>query len=163
MAAGGVISMGELGRRLDRYAAALELDAAEFQGTMSVNIVREVAARTPIDTGKARSNWQTQVGSPPEAIRAPWRPYPSRWKGKGNPGGPFGETANVSGATRLATIAAKLRQPDQTVYLANNLPYIARLNQGYSKQAPGDFVRSGILAGRLAANREFKFRNMERV
>ena len=33
---------------------------------------------------------------------------------------------------------------DDTVYISNNLPYIQRLNDGYSQQAPENFVESAV-------------------
>jgi hypothetical protein len=36
------------------------------------------------------------------------------------------------------------------MHITNNLPYIVRLNQGYSAQAPAGYVEQGVLAARRA-------------
>ncbi len=52
------------------------------------------------------------------------------------------ETINQARAV-LAT-----KKPGQKIYITNNLPYIRRLNDGYSKQAPAGFVERAVLIGR---------------
>lgn len=52
---------------------------------------------------------------------------------------PGGGTAIASGRTVVATAKA-----NQVVWLVNNTPYIARLNNGHSTQAPIGFVETAI-------------------
>ena len=81
---------------------------------------------TPADTGRARGNWQASVGR--------------------------GATGDVSVVDRRSGEAKAIADVDQTVrvavgdlyYLTNNLPYIERLEYGYSKQAPGGMVRKNL-------------------
>jgi len=90
---------------------------------VSAAIIKE----TPADTGAARRNWQASVGR-----------------------GATGDTA-ASGSVRSSEAKA-IAEVDQTVsvavgdlyYLTNNLPYIERLEYGWSEQAPGGMVRKNM-------------------
>ena len=81
---------------------------------------------TPADTGRARGNWQASVGR--------------------------GATGEVSVDSVRSGEARAIADVDQTVsvavgdlyYLTNNLPYIERLEYGWSKQAPGGMVRKNM-------------------
>lgn len=81
---------------------------------------------TPADTGRARGNWQASVGR--------------------------GATGDVSVGNARSGEAKAIADVDQTVrvavgdlyYLTNNLPYIERLEYGWSKQAPGGMVRKNL-------------------
>jgi len=90
---------------------------------VSVAIIKE----TPADLGTARRNWQASVGR-----------------------GATGEIA-AEGSVRSSEAKA-IAEVDQTVsvavgdlyYLTNNLPYIERLEYGWSEQAPGGMVRKNM-------------------
>ena len=81
---------------------------------------------TPADTGRARGNWQASVGR--------------------------GATGEVSVGSVRSGEAKAIADVNQTVsvavgdlyYLTNNLPYIERLEYGWSKQAPGGMVRKNM-------------------
>ena len=76
-----------------------------------------VVLKTPVDTGRARGNWQVTTGNPATGE------LDTTDKG-GN-----GTMSNGNG-----TIASA--EPFDVVYIANNLPYIERLEHGHSQQAP---------------------------
>jgi hypothetical protein len=89
-------------------------------------VVRKVAldihsglqAATPVDTGRARSNWIPSINLPSLA-----------------------STLSTSGSPIMNFAGYKL---GMKIFIANNLPYIKRLNDGYSKQAPKMFVETVI-------------------
>lgn len=143
---------------------AVAEDVNELVKAISVEVARQVAGRTPVDTGKARSNWQTSLSTPIGGTRTAFAAYPSRWHPPGrNPGGSMAETPNFAAAVRSAREGVSRRTGDeQDVYIVNNLPYIARLNQGYSKQAPAGYVRVGVAAGVPIAVRSFRFKAIEK-
>lgn len=93
---------------------------------------------TPVDTGRARSNWIVSVGQPVLTDRPPYAP-----------GSLLGlnETANARAAIDHAKSVILQRQPEQTIYITNNVPYIEKLNRGYSAQAPAMFVERAVEAG----------------
>jgi len=83
---------------------------------IALEVLRGVVMLTPVDTGRARGNWQTEIGVIPEGERQSQNPV-------------------QDGTAILATL-----QPFQTVYLANNVPYILYLEQGTEKMAPRAMV-----------------------
>lgn len=78
--------------------------------------------KTAVDTGRARANWTCGVGTMNTSTDA---------------------TPDPSGATAIAatTVALEGWKPGQTIYLLNSLPYIRRLEHGWSQQAPQGMVR----------------------
>lgn len=126
------------GRRVQVGAARI-LREATLAGL--VQLVRE----TPIDTGRAKSNWQVGVGSPTGG--APTSVLPEAYvPGKrGNT-----RAQNEAAAISAAYAAAAGSKDGQSLYIANNLPYIDDLNAGSSRQAPAGFVQRAI--GAIRAN-----------
>jgi hypothetical protein len=81
---------------------------------------------TPADTGRARGNWQASIGR-----------------------GATGEVSVDSVRSGEAKAIAEVNQKASVAvgdlyYLTNNLPYIERLEYGWSKQAPGGMVRKNM-------------------
>jgi len=75
--------------------------------------------KSPVDTGRFRSNWQCGIG----ALNA--------------------DTGAAAGADPIGRTATTLQgwKPGQTIYLTNALPYAKRLENGWSQQAPSGMVR----------------------
>jgi len=90
---------------------------------IALEMFRRVILRTPVDTGRARGNWQTTIGAP--AIGTVDAKDPS--------GCAAIAKATAVGLTWRARTGA-------SILLTNNLPYIERLEHGYSKQAPSGMV-----------------------
>ena len=89
----------------------------------ALNVHQRIVQKTPVDTGRARSNWLPSIGSPAT--------------------GTVGVSRSL--AVQARRVFNKKSVPFGTnLYIANNLPYIERLNQGYSKQAPMHFVEMAI-------------------
>jgi len=79
---------------------------------------------TPVDTGRARGNWQTSIGSP-----------------AGGEVGRLGEQAALAEVSQQTAAFGA----GKVIYLANNLPYIYRLEfLGWSNQSPDGFVRKNV-------------------
>jgi len=88
----------------------------------TLELFNGVIRATPVDTGRARGNWQTSVGAPVN-----------------------GEIAREGDAAALAEVEAKTPQgAGQITYLSNNLPYIEELENGSSTQAPEGMVRKNM-------------------
>jgi hypothetical protein len=82
---------------------------------------------TPVDTGWARSNWVPNIGSRVDS--------------------PTGSKQAVSGADQQAgtvRVVTSYRRDQGPIYISNAVPYIYRLNQGSSRQAPAGFVQNAI-------------------
>ena len=104
----------------------------------------EVVLATPVDTGKARSNWQVGIGAPPSGVVSPYAP--GRHLG-------LGETGNANGAIYAGQSVLRVSDPDQTIYIGNNVHYLEKLNDGFSPQAGAGFVERAFERARQRVNR----------
>lgn len=102
---------------------------------ITANLVRAPSeGGTPVDTGWARANWIPSVSAPASALR--------------DPGSRDARAASVGGASsaqaagQADVLGYKLSRGP--VYVSNNVPYIVRLNEGSSRQAPKGFVQAAI-------------------
>jgi len=86
------------------------------QRRVALDVLNRIVMKTPVRTGRARSNWQTSIGSAPESVV--WLEDPVK----------TGEI--VLGSLPVYSI----------VFLTNNVPYIIYLEDGTSKQAPNGMV-----------------------
>lgn len=99
---------------------------------------------TPVNTGRARSNWIAQAGGPATSEIGPYSP---------GVGLGIGEGANAAAALNQGRSAIASRQPGQDIYISNNVDYIEDLNNGSSAQAPAGFVEQAVDTGRRVARR----------
>ncbi len=88
---------------------------------IALELFSRVILKTPVDKGRARANWQVAIGTAPDGTL--------ELEDKSG-------TATVSAATATA---AGVRAGD-VIFLVNNLPYIQKLEDGYSGQAPAGMV-----------------------
>lgn len=95
-----------------------------------------VVKKTPVDTGRARGNWQVTIGSPATGT------LDIKDRKRRKPGTPAPRTATRDAAAAqeraLATISSL--QPFASVWISNNLDYIIYLENGSSKQAPNGML-----------------------
>jgi len=80
---------------------------------VTLELFGSVIRSTPVDTGRARGNWQTTVGSPAG-----------------------GELGIRSESAAIAELEQNCGKVGEVTYMANNLPYIKRLEEGWSTQSP---------------------------
>ena len=112
-----------------RFAEQLELGPGIVARKIALDIFGDLLAGTPVDTGRARSNWRISIRTPDLTVLET-----------------VGESA-ASAAIQYSIAQARLfrfngRQP---IYITNPLPYIEPLNEGWSQQAPAGFVQAAIL------------------
>lgn len=109
--------------------AAIEKTAERVIKRVGFAIQGELIRATPVDTGWARANWLVSIGRPPE--------------------GPVGSREAVNAGAQAAgqgrLLVYNVSQGD--VWIGNNVPYIQKLNEGHSKQAPANFVERAISQG----------------
>ena len=100
--------------------------SADMNTALRANIIGAFGAiirGTPVDTGRARGNWQCSLGSPVTNEIDRLDP-------------------NGSGAVSEVIATVKIGEVN---YLSNNVPYIRRLEyEGHSKQAPNGMVRIAL-------------------
>ena len=118
------VSVAEGGDRVVRKAA-LACDQA-------------VVIATPVDTGRARSNWLASVDAPRTDVVEPAVPGKKGSTGESN--------TQASMAAAAGVIAGYAGGSNREIHIANNLPYIEELNRGSSRQAPANYVQDGVAA-----------------
>jgi hypothetical protein len=94
---------------------------------LTIETTAEVVKATPIDTGWARANWIPSVGDPVDATT-------------GSKDGVTTSRQEAGVAEVLTTYT--LRRGN--LFITNNVPYITKLNEGTSTQAPSGFVQQSI-------------------
>jgi hypothetical protein len=129
-------------RRIRDIGERVERNADELVPKVALAIDQGLVVRTPVDTGRARSNWRVSIGTGLEGV------IDAYVKGEaGNTGGANAQAALLQAKGVLMTYRGKV-----PVYITNNLPYIVRLNEGWSAQAPAGFVELAIQEGVAAVN-----------
>lgn len=97
-------------------------DLSEFVGDtlreLALDIDRRVILETPVDTGAARSNWLASIGAPDMSV----------------------VEIDVGAALQKGAITISGAGDYDAVYISNNLPYIQRLNEGWSQQAGSGYI-----------------------
>lgn len=92
----------------------------EIFAASAIQVAEKVITRTPVDTGRARGNWNASIDR-------------------------YDESTSDSRTAQQAQADTRQRasqlQLGDTFTLVNGLPYIRRLEYGYSKQAPRGIVR----------------------
>ena len=86
-----------------------------FLVNVTVDFVETAAQRTPVQTGRARGGWLVDVGSPAS--------------GEGG----LDPSASIVGPRARARLSG-YKHTDGDFWICNNVPYIARLEEGYSSQ-----------------------------
>lgn len=115
-------SLEQFNREIDDFTNNMIPDAiVTIQKKLVLEALRRVVLRTPVDTGRARGNWQTTIAEPSQAIL--------------DVTDKDGNATIQKGLAAIATLP-----PYQVVYITNNLEYIEVLEDGSSTQAPEGMV-----------------------
>jgi len=136
------VSLESFSRRIKIRANNLPGETNRVVKQCALAVDQTVVLATPVDTGRARSNWLVSLGNPVEQVIDPYQPLP-----KGTNPDKVGETGNARGAIEQGKQVITSRQPEQTVFITNNVDYIGYLNEGSSAQAPAMFVEAAVQAG----------------
>jgi hypothetical protein len=99
---------------------------------VALELFRRVIYKTPVDSGRARANWQVTIGAQASGTVE------------------FDDTNGGATMSRATAASAGFKAGD-TIYLTNNLPYIRKLEEGgypdgpktvggFSRQAPAGMV-----------------------
>lgn len=138
----------DLAASLEKKAKAIDEAASKLAVDTALTIVGDLAFKTPVDTSQALSNWIVTLETPSSDKIKPHFP------------GEGGSTQRASAAETLnsAKLVLRNKKPGQAIFITNNLPYIRRLNDGYSAQAPAGFVERAVLIGRKM-RKKFKIKD----
>ena len=110
-------NLAQFNSEVTQFARSIPGKITLLQKKIVLEALRRLVEKTPVDTGRARGNWQVTIGSPSE--------------------GQLDQTDPVGAATIAAGLAALAGLPPfQVVWISNNIDYIEELEHGHSKQAP---------------------------
>ena len=122
----------QIASSVKQFSSALEKAAeniipsmlVELQTQLVLDLLRRVVLKTPVDTGRARGNWQVGIGEIPDGI--------------------LDRTADPQAI--IAAAEKKLEQLGfgEIVWVANNLEYVTFLEDGSSQQAPAGMLRLSL-------------------
>ena len=110
-------------RRMKIRGAQVESGVNKAVQKVALAIDQAVVLATPVDTGRARSNWQVSLIVPILSTREPYAPGRSLG---------LSESANARAAIGQAKAIIPARKPEQEIHITNNLHYISDLNRGDS-------------------------------
>lgn len=146
-------TLAQFSQNIRKRGSQIENAGTRFTKAVAKRALRALVLATPVDTGRARSNWRVGIGAPTSAVIDPYSP--------GKKLG-IGERANAN-----AAIAAGLARINSVrgasgrggglqtaIYINNNTPYIGNLpngkglNDGYSPQAAPGFIEAALLEAR---------------
>ena len=133
----------ELSKWLDRMVLKVAPeDAGKLHAKVHIQVGDGVILDTPVGNpdlwespppknyvgGRARGNWQSTIDTIPSEEMA------------------LSEDPSGEGRSRQedAEVIADRIDPGDVSYITNNVPYIERLNDGWSTQAPAAFVQANI-------------------
>ena len=134
--------MSDLDKKMTRLAACIAKNADKKVAAIAIGIVQQEVQETPVDTGRAKANWQANVGFPVfDAIEA-------------QPPGVGGSTAGANQAFAEHSATARIanfKPSDQAIFITHNLDYIGPLNQGHSAQNDPGWIERAMADGILLA------------
>lgn len=129
---------------LHELTIKLERSSGRLKRRLALAVDQAVVVATPVKSGRARSNWRVNIGSPAKGV------IDSLGVGEGATGPALAAAASaIEGAPDGA---------DFPIHLTNNLSYIIPLNDGHSAQAPAGFIQRSIAQSLDAVKDEEVFR-----
>jgi len=114
---------------VEKAKKELLTELTKIGSAVAIQVFNAVVVGTPVDTGRARGNWQIGLGSIPSGVSD-------------------GVTNPLDASTGMTNWSIK-----DTAYLTNNLDYIESLEYNHgSKQQANGWVRATVAQGQKALN-----------
>lgn len=137
-------SLNEFSRRMAVHAGRISGNTTRLVRRVALAADQALVSGTPVDTGRARSNWIVQLNSAAGDDIDPYVP------------GAHGSTEAQNTQAALdqgeAVISGYVSGRDLSIHITNNVPYIGELNAGSSAQAPANFVEQALSEAVAAVN-----------
>lgn len=129
--------LNKLASKVKKLAAVLDKEASRLAIETAEEALTFLTLRTPVDTSRALSNWQVSIGR----ARILKKNYiPPHFPGVAG----STQAQSAAQAQALGKNALQSKKPGDKVFLSNVAPYIVKLNQGWSKQAPAGFIEATV-------------------
>ena len=127
--------LDDLARRMLEHGRNVTVNPNKKTRRVALAIDSLIVKAMPVDTGRAKSSVVVTVGAP--ALSVTEEAYFP------------GEEGSTSGANTQAAIdqaedALRNRLEGEEIHININVPYIGRLNEGYSPQAQPGFIEQAI-------------------
>lgn len=142
-------TLSDLATAMRDLAVRSDFVASEIAATAVIIGLTDLVNVTPVDTGAALSNWRVSLNAPLQEIIPPYAPsqrgrmISGSWTHTIDPS--VTREANIPPTLEAARTILIEKKPGDAIHLQNWLPYIAKLNNGSSKQAPAGFVERAEL------------------
>lgn len=110
-----------------KFSTEVLKDADKLTKRVTGEVLQKVVVASPVDSGAFRGNWRTKVDTVDATVNIDDKD-------------PSGQGAINQGLAVIASGAGV----GKMVMISNSLPYAVRLNNGYSEQAPANFVELSV-------------------
>ncbi len=129
-----------LGSDIEKKVDDFEEGHSKLVRTYALEGFGRIIQSTPVDKGFARNSWHADIDKEPTSFR---------------------ESSDKSGREAMSSVrsaANSFSDRNSEIYLTSNAPYMRKLNDGHSEQAPSNFIP---LAMQSAASAIKNFKLME--
>lgn len=126
----------EFEKRLNKIASKIVINAGGAVRAAAIVADQVVTLATPVDTGRARSNWQAAIDGPASGIVAP-----------------LDKSGGAAMSRARAIIETYNARRNQEIHITNNVHYIKLLEDGHSAQAPSGMVTQAVQAANAVIKR----------
>lgn len=109
---------------LDKFSALIDVEFEAVVRRIVLELYDKITRRTPVDTGRARASWMIATGAPGEGV-------------------PDLRNFTQANQTQRGKVAEMVKKR-AIMWIYNNQPYIKRLEQGSSQQAPQGMVARSV-------------------
>lgn len=118
----------EFNRKLKNFSKTLLPEQVVLaQKKIALDLFTKIIVKTPVDTGRARGNWQITINAPATGVI-------DVTGGKSS-----GDGALTAGSKKISSVKGFV-----TIFITNNVDYIGFLEEGSSDQAPKGMVALSI-------------------
>lgn len=119
------VDVASFKRDIEKFIEDTDDAVVKVLQATSLELGRRIILKTPVDTGRARGNWQAGINTVP---------------------GDQLTTKDKSGASSISKVAAESSRAkvNDAIFVINNIPYIENLESGSSTQAPQGMVRTTV-------------------
>ena len=128
------MNLSQFAARISDIGRQIETNSVQVMKEVALVVDQAVVSATPVDTGRAKTNWITELNQPSSRTT---------------------DIADPTGGSAISQARATIARAGagSVIHITNNLPYIQRLNDGYSAQASAGFVEQAIQVGVDAVRR----------
>ena len=126
--------MSDFDLDLTDFIDEIEADADQVVRKVTLDLMNEISANNPVRTGRSRANWNISQGAPDTSVVEKT----------------FGKSRNESDGPSAAFLKQKSEaavekiKAGQTVFITNNVEYLADLNNGTPEREGQHFVELAI-------------------